>query len=269
MTGMAYERLSETGRCLRRMTVGLGTFVTIDAAYPEPALAAAAPNPLDIVAAVIDIIEARMHPTREGSDLTALAAAAIGEPVTLHDWTSEVLTLAKRLCESSRGVFDPCLPDRPGRLSDLELLAPNRAYRCGPELHIDLGGIAKGFAIDRIVEALQAAGCIGGLVNAGGDVRVFGPDAWRVQICARGIPERAVTLKDEALAVSEPKSPSSPSEHQGYYSRITGGTVEGRPVAIRARSAAVADALTKCAILSSASDMERLLSEYGARSVTL
>lgn len=269
MSGMAYEMLSEAGPRLRRMTVGLGTFVTIDASYPDSSVATGTSNPLDTSAAVIDVIEARMHPTREGSDLTAIAAAAVGEPVTVHGWTFEVLALAKRLWESSGGVFDPCLPDRPGRLSDLELLAPNFARRCGPELHIDLGGIAKGFAIDRIVEALQAGGCTSGLVNAGGDIRVFGPHTWQVHIRASGIPESAVTLKDEALAVSEPKSLSSPSEHQGYYSRITGKTVAGRLVAICARSAAVADALTKCAILSSTADLERLLSEYGARSVIL
>ncbi len=42
---------------------------------------------------------------------------------------------------------------------------------------LDLGGIAKGYSIDLAVEALRAAGCAGGMVDIGGDVRTFGrPD---------------------------------------------------------------------------------------------
>jgi len=41
-------------------------------------------------------------------------------------------------------------------------------------VHIDLGGIAKGYAVDRALMALRTAGCRGALVNAGGDLAVFG-----------------------------------------------------------------------------------------------
>ncbi len=41
-------------------------------------------------------------------------------------------------------------------------------------MRIDLGGIAKGYAIDMAIEALKAAGAVGGLVDAGGDIRCFG-----------------------------------------------------------------------------------------------
>jgi thiamine biosynthesis lipoprotein ApbE len=41
-------------------------------------------------------------------------------------------------------------------------------------LIVDLGGIAKGFAVDRAVKALKCAGLASGVVNAGGDLRVFG-----------------------------------------------------------------------------------------------
>ena len=39
---------------------------------------------------------------------------------------------------------------------------------------IDLGGIAKGYAIDCAVEVLKQHGCAGGLINIGGDIRCFG-----------------------------------------------------------------------------------------------
>ena len=46
--------------------------------------------------------------------------------------------------------------------------------RLSPSAAFDLGGIAKGYAVDCPVEALQHVGCAAGWVNAGGDLRVFG-----------------------------------------------------------------------------------------------
>ena len=43
------------------------------------------------------------------------------------------------------------------------------------DLIVDLGGIAKGFAVDCAVEALKDNGVEAGIVNAGGDLRTFGP----------------------------------------------------------------------------------------------
>jgi thiamine biosynthesis lipoprotein len=42
------------------------------------------------------------------------------------------------------------------------------------EASVDIGGIAKGFAVDRAAEAMEAVGVMGGLVQCGGDLRVFG-----------------------------------------------------------------------------------------------
>ena len=52
-------------------------------------------------------------------------------------------------------------------------------------MKLDLGGIAKGSAIDKAVEAMQAGGAIGGMVDVGGDIRCFGlpPEGkktWRI-----------------------------------------------------------------------------------------
>jgi thiamine biosynthesis lipoprotein len=51
---------------------------------------------------------------------------------------------------------------------------------------VDLGGIAKGYAIDRAAALLQSAGLSGGVVDVGGDMKCFGqpPDgsAWEMDI---------------------------------------------------------------------------------------
>ncbi len=70
-------------------------------------------------------------------------------------------------------------------------------------LALDLGGIAKGYAVDRAVAAMQAAGAAAGLVNAGGDLAGFGAD-WPVTLVdpRTRAPAAAVVLRDEALATS-------------------------------------------------------------------
>jgi len=49
-------------------------------------------------------------------------------------------------------------------------------------MEIDLGGIAVGFAVDRAVEILQNFGAKAGLIDAGGDIRVFGERDWRLGV---------------------------------------------------------------------------------------
>ena len=42
------------------------------------------------------------------------------------------------------------------------------------ETRLDLGGVAKGYAVDRMIATLKAGGILAGLVNAGGDIAMFG-----------------------------------------------------------------------------------------------
>jgi len=74
---------------------------------------------------------------------------------------------------------------------------------------IDLGGIAKGYAIDQAIEALQKSRINHGLVNAGGDIRTLGtkPDGsqWCVALQNPRDPEDFITklqLSDRAVATS-------------------------------------------------------------------
>ncbi len=43
-----------------------------------------------------------------------------------------------------------------------------------PDVHLTFGSIAKGFIIDKVVEFLQENGVTSGIVNAGGDIKMFG-----------------------------------------------------------------------------------------------
>ncbi len=113
-----------------------------------------------------------MHPT-SGLDLVAIHAAQLNRPIRVHRWTWDVLSLSAEVNDISEGRFDPCVPEQRGCMSDVDLPEPEVVV-LRRQIALDLGGIAKGFAVDRAVERLTSAGCVAGEVNAGGDVRVFG-----------------------------------------------------------------------------------------------
>jgi thiamine biosynthesis lipoprotein len=241
-----------------RMRVALGTFVAIEAQAPsEPA----AEKGIAAAFAAVAEVDRLMHPSRPGSDLALLARASRGVTLALQPWTWEVLELSRRLCEWSRGAFDPCLESAAGRLADIDL--SRRGYAVPhAQVHIDLGGIAKGFAVDRAIDALRASGCDGGLVNAGGDLAAFGT---RTHHIVRVNPDGSaclVELKDAALAASDTEQPARPTEHRGHYHGADRRRSVSGNATVMARSAAVADALTNCALVGACEPA--LLEAFGA-----
>lgn len=168
----------------------LGTFVEIS--VPQDAAPA-----LDAGFAAIARVHERMSFHEETSDLARLRRAKPGTTVEVAPETAEVLRLALDLHCQSGGLFDvtigkelsqggflPRLPrSRFTRFSgdsrDIEIIG-ERQVRCWRPLLIDLGGIAKGYAVDQAVEALRASGAQQGLVNAGGDLRMFGSRTWDI-----------------------------------------------------------------------------------------
>lgn len=75
-----------------------------------------------------------------------------------------------------------------------------------PEVYVDLGGIAKGYAVDRVIDLLRRAGVSQASVSAGGDSRVLGRKdnrPWLVGIKQpRGEEGIAITLPLENTAIS-------------------------------------------------------------------
>jgi thiamine biosynthesis lipoprotein len=71
-------------------------------------------------------------------------------------------------------------------------------------MRLDVGGIAKGYAVDKAVEMMQTHGAIGGMVDLGGDIRCFGApfkgrDHWVIGLqnpnMGKDSPGREVLLK--------------------------------------------------------------------------
>jgi thiamine biosynthesis lipoprotein len=253
--------MQPSSRIQSRLSVALGTFVSVDAEAAEPA---AAHRGIGAAFAAISTVERLMHPRRPGSDLTLLATCPPGTCLSVHPWTWEVLALCRQFNIWSHGIFDPCLHVAAGRMTDLELIEDGRVRSHAP-LRVDLGGIAKGYAVDRAIDALRDAGCDAALVNAGGDLAAFGARSHRIVCRVSHAAASVVELRDAALATSDVAQPSRPREHQGHYHGIDRTLCASGGVTVIAPSAAVADALTKCLLFGDSGLKRELLEQCGAR----
>jgi thiamine biosynthesis lipoprotein len=266
----------------RRCRPKLGTLVEI--AVPEGHEAA-----IDAAFDAVAHVHARMSFHEETSDLAALRKAPAGNAVVIDACTVEVLRAAAMLHDRSGGLFDVgvgarlvtagLLPEPIGHdparfvgtAADVEIL-DDIHVRCRRPLLIDLGGIAKGYAVDRAAEALMRAGVPRAIVNAGGDVRVVGEHPECIWLRdADGSTGAAIMLTDGSLATSggllerrvTPDGVVTP--HVGR---------DGRPIVCRqsvsvvAPTCVLADAMTKIA-LAEPSLAATMLDELGGAMVAL
>jgi thiamine biosynthesis lipoprotein len=143
------------------------------------------------------------------------------------------------------------------------------------DVTIDLGGIAKGFAVDRAVDTLRHFGMASGMVNAGGDLRAFGVEARTVHVRDPRDPGRPICRIDvasEALASTARRIDpidgpvSAGSAVIDPTTQRPAGAING--VTVRAPSCMVADALTKVVMLSG-SDAGQLLTHYEASALMI
>lgn len=131
--------------------------------------------------------------------------------------------------------------------------ADDGSYRLtGSHATLTLGGIAKGYAVDVVVDRLQQLGCRAGLVNAGGDLRVWGgsaDDPWRIGIEDPGSGDFLALLELSAGAVATSGSYRNRTISQGdtvhhIIEPGSGRSVRGKQsVTVTAPNCTLADAL--------------------------
>lgn len=156
-------------------------------------------------------IEYRMSVTLSGSEVSLINANAGKHPVQVSSDTYTVIKEALHYSELTSGAFDPTVgplvaawgiggenPRVPSK-TELRRLTGLIDYRkvhldpqarsvflAQPEMSIDLGGIAKGYAADEVVKVLRENNITSGYVSLGGNVYVIGakPDGspWRIGI---------------------------------------------------------------------------------------
>ncbi len=205
------------------------------------------------------------------SELSSLNSTPVGTAVRISRHTWKVLALAGEVSRLSDGAFDVTVgaammardgasgmrdrrTDALATYRDIELLDGSRV-RFRRALAVDVGGIAKGYAVDHAVRILRHLGVPAGCVNAGGDLRAFGDDSVAVQVRhpdEPGIARAYVNLRNHALATSANYARDSAFTAAGVVLDPHAGksaAAHGRSASVRAQSCAVADALAKCVLL--------------------
>ena len=191
--GAAPRRLAAV---TRRPQAVMGTACTLAVAV-EPGDPRVAEAALREAEAELRAVEARMSVWLTESEVSRLNASPAGEEVMLSPQTLEVLSVAREAARQTEGAFDiTCRPlialwreagernrlptdsqlrgARAASRWDLLEVTARGAIKHGEAVQVDLGGIAKGYGIDRAVAALARAPVLGGMVDVGGDVRCFG-----------------------------------------------------------------------------------------------
>jgi len=155
---------------------------------------------IDRAFSVMNKLENLMSDYDESSELSEINLNAGKKSIRISEELSEVLHIALEVATETDGAFDPTIGaltiglygfGREGtkapkldeieaakRLVDYRLLklSGNKAYIEKKGMMIDLGGIGKGFAIDKAVKTLKNSGVSKGSVSISGDLRVFGKD---------------------------------------------------------------------------------------------
>ncbi len=245
-----------------RLRPALGTLVAIEARAPTTELAGQA---VEAAYEALRGVDRRLHPTQPGSELARLNRARAGGRLPVHPTTVTIIDLCRRLCLASGGRFDPALPGS-GTVMHWHPIGSG-AIAIRGRARVDLGGIAKGFAVDLAVNAMRRAGAASGLVNAGGDLRVYGRATWSTWLRGEDGAAREFILRECAVAASDPDAQQRPPEHRGYYSGRGGASPIPGITAVLAPSAVLADALTKVVMASAPARADVILARFRARSL--
>ena len=274
---LVWQRQPAADPPLSRTALVMGTLVEIKAyGADRPRLEAA----LDAAFAEMARLEQLFSPQLADSEVSRLSAAA--GPLVVGAETAALLAMGQRIARRSDGAFDmglgklktlwgiegeqPRIPSEAARTRALQGVGPEalridgrRIGKSAPDLQIDLGGIAKGYAVDRAVEKLRQAGVVSAAVNAGGDIRLLGDrqgQPWRIGIQHPRRPGAVVAtlaLQNRAVVTSgdyERYFEQDGVRYHHLFDPRTGQPARGcQSVTVVAADAASADALATAAFV--------------------
>jgi thiamine biosynthesis lipoprotein len=206
----------------------MGTRIHVELWHDDPAKGDAA---IDAVMAEMRRIDNLMSHYKPESQLSQINARAVQEPVQVDPELFDLIKLSLHFSEITEGAFDITYASV-GHLYDFRrhvkpteaeikaaLPAVNwRNLLLDQEHHtvrfehagmrIDLGGIGKGYAVDRGIAILQSRGIQHAVVTAGGDTRIIGDHMGRPWLVGIRNPDdkakvvTSIPLVDTAMSTS-------------------------------------------------------------------
>jgi len=272
-----WQRQPAEDSLLSRTALVMGTLVEIKAYGDDRELLE---QGLDAAFAEMVRLEQLFSTHIPKSEVSRLSAA--DAPLIVSEETATLLGLGLKIAQRSDGAFDmglgklkalwgvesdqPQVPEEQSIALALKGIGPDslqiseqQVRKQTPGLQIDLGGIAKGYAVDRAVEKLRQAGIFSAAVNAGGDIRLLGDrqgQSWRIGIQhPRKAGEIIATLALQNRAVVTSGDYERYFEQEGLRYHHLFDPQTGRPargcqsVTVVAADAASADALATAAFV--------------------
>jgi thiamine biosynthesis lipoprotein len=263
----------------RRAKPLLGTLVEIGISQmdgDEETALVRADQAINAAFAEVALIHDLMSFHKVKSDVGRINASPSGAAINVDRRTAAVLHAAWHATRESQFAFDCTVAQELVGMELLPSLWPKQRPDAGAlplpadrqwriegqafiklsDCIIDLGGIAKGYAVDQAIDILQRAGCAQALINAGGDMRQFGDAPAIVHLRSADDPANlplALALHNQALASSA--AGGLHAHGVGDKSGIIDG-VSRRPVALGAATSIIAptcmeaDMLTKVVLAS-------------------
>jgi FAD:protein FMN transferase len=232
------------------------------------------------------------------SELSKINAAAGDKPVVVSDETIAVIARALDVSKRSDGVFDitvqafhglwkfdedmdGSLPDQADVKKRLALIgwkdvivnkAKKTVFLKRKGMAITLGGIAKGYAVDKCVALLKARGFTDFMVQAGGDMYVAGSkgkDPWVVGVRDPRGPKDSMfaiaPIKDHSFSTSGDYERGFVKDGVRYHHILDPRTGQpahaSRSVTIRAKDAFTADAWSKVMFIDGVELGEKLIKD--------
>lgn len=226
LLAMSWWRLQPEDQEIRRSRLIMGTVVEIMAGGLKTSKLETA---VDAAFAEISRLDKLLSRHHQDSDVSHLSVDDNGSKVAAE--TAEVLALGLDVAQRSGGAFDltlgrlkalwgfdteaPRIPGHEELAAALAGIGPTALSLQGqqvkkrtPGLQVDLGGIAKGYAVDRAISVLKQHGVSSAAVNAGGDMYLLGQRpqrAWRIGIQHPRQKEsvlETVQIRDQAVVTS-------------------------------------------------------------------
>ncbi|HDH53726.1 MAG TPA: FAD:protein FMN transferase, partial [Nitrospirae bacterium] len=188
----------------------MDTFCTITVVSPSKEKAGQA---IDAGFAEIKKLDTLLNYFSDESEISAINRAAGIKPVKVSDETFEIIEKMVDIAKATNGAFDATIAPvirhwkfsrdssassiPPGEVIEQALRVVDykkiRINSSAPEIYLeekgmelDLGGIAKGYAADKAVDAIRGKGIKAALVAVAGDIRGFGLNlsgqGWKVGI---------------------------------------------------------------------------------------
>jgi thiamine biosynthesis lipoprotein len=239
----------------------------------------------------VERVCSRFDPNSEVMQLAPLA----GTPVRVSPILAETLGFALEVARMTRGAFDPTIGvalerrgfnrhyvtgnrvsttfagERAPTYRDVQLDRQNQTVTLRRPLVLDLGAVAKGFAIDLAARELRSIEHFS--IDAGGDIFAAGhgptSDRWRIGIQHPRDPDAVfdtLAVSDVAVCTTgdyERRVPDTSEEHHVIDARTGTSPQSLASVTVVAPNAMLADALSTAAFILGAECGSRLLQQQG------